>query len=205
MLKNISLKTAVAISLSLHLVAISPWSSILSGRKHAEDSQIEVTYILEDLLEDRIEEDIENIPQKYDLKEQETKQPEGKDETPQPKQEPSDTLISEEENRYLEEAEAERIEEYIAYYELIREKIKKFVKRYYRKHAEEGRVEVIFALRKAGSIESLEISQIRGAHPKYLEKIARKAVKSAAPFPPFPVSLKKDSLTFTISIIFKRG
>jgi TonB family protein len=204
MFKNMPFRAALAISVSLHLVILSPWSVLRFEKNNDKQNQVEVTYILEEIQREEIEAAIENLPQKYDLEKKELrKSPKGAREAAR------DARLSEpaeKEDRYVKEEEIKELEEYIAYYELIRQKIKKYVNRHYKKRrAEGGRVDVIFALNKRGRMTNLEIAGIKGRDRAYLGGIAQKSVKSASPFPPFPAALKKDTLTFTISIIFKKG
>lgn len=202
MFKNITLRSALAISLSLHLLVSSPWNALRFGKIEDKEDQIEVTYILEELSKEAIEKQIENLPQKYGIEKKELQKSQKVKLSAAKIRE--EAHISEKEEQYLEDEKASQIEEYITYYELIREKIKKRVTRYYRKRGEEGSVDVIFALTREGRIKSLEIAEVKGRNRAYLEKIARKSIKSASPFPPFPKALHKNELTFTISIIFKK-
>ena len=119
----------------------------------------------------------------------------------EPGLEKTDAVPSEE--QYLEEKELEELEEYIQYYELIRERIKKYVSRNYNAFKEEGGVGVVFSLYRSGALKDVQIDKTKSAENQALTRAALKSVRDAAPFPAFPESLKKDELTFNISIIFQ--
>lgn len=189
MLKGITLKTALAVSVSIHLLALSPWNALRFPGPVEEEDQIEVTYILEEVSEEAFEEEIKTLPQKYDLEEKAIEEPREREE-----EEPAE--------EYLEEEELEKLEEYISYYELVREKIKQYVTRYYRDRQKKGSVVIAFKAAKTGRLLAVSINE--SSQSPYLDRLALRAVKSSAPFPPFPEALRKDELTFTISIIFKK-
>ncbi|MCQ9207504.1 MAG: energy transducer TonB [Omnitrophica bacterium] len=161
-----------------------------------------MTYILKEIEKEKIEKVIENLPRKYELEKKEIK--ESKKRTLAAKNPEPEAKIVEKKDEYLEEKKVRELEEYIAYYELIRQKIKGRVTALYKRPGKEGRVGVAFLLNRRGAVKKLEINDIRGSDKKYLEKIARQAVKSASPFPPFPEELQKPELTFTVAIIFTR-
>lgn len=195
------IRTALAISFSLHLLLLSPWNALHFSRIEDREDQIEVTYILNELDKEEIDEIIENIPENYGLEKEELTESPG-EKPPAPSETPQDAPV--EKNQYVEEEDVKELEGYIAYYELIRQKIKGRVTALYKRAGEEGRVGVAFILNRRGVIKKFEIDDIRGSDKRYLEKIARQAVKSAAPFPPFPDELQKPELTFTVAIIFTR-
>jgi len=166
-----------------------------------ENREIEVTYLMPE--EELAEKIIQNLPQEYDLKDKELQQAARREEVmlPEPIVE-EDALLTEE--QYLEEKELAKLEEYIQYYELIREKIKKTVARNYTLFREEGMVEVAFTLDKRGRLKNLIIDKLKSASSASLHKTALKSIERAAPFPAFPPLLKRDDLTFAIAIIFKK-
>ena len=183
MLKNVTLKTALLVSLSVHLLFLSPWGALHFSQPADEDVQIEVTYILNELDKEEIEDALENIPENYDIEEKEL-------------EEIREAPIQE--DVYIEKEKVEELEGYIAYYELIREKIKRQVAKYYTTRTRQGRVDVLFKLDKTGALT--ELSAEEGA----LGEIAFKSVRSASPFPPFPDALKKNELAFSVSVIFSK-
>ena len=201
MFRNISLKTALAVSLSMHLVILTPWSYLNFDNAEQDNAQIEVTYILNELEKEELDEIVENLPRKYDLEKKELAESPGK-EPPAPSEKPQEAPVKE--DQYVEEERARELEGYIAYYELIREKIKKRVAKHYKRPNRRGRVDVLFKLDKTGALKELRIAGGEIAEGDTLARIALKSVRAAAPFPPFPDALKKDELTFSVFVIFKK-
>jgi len=201
MLKDIPFRAAFAISVSAHLLAVSAGGFFHGKPPLEENREIEVTYLVPE--EELAEEIIQDLPREYDLKDKELQQARRREEAklPEPQAE-SDSVLSEE--QYLEEKELEKLEEYIQYYELIREKIKKTVARDYTRFREEGMVEVAFTLDKRGRLKNLIIDKLKSASSASLRKTALHSIERAAPFPAFPPLLKREDLTFAIAIIFKR-
>ena len=200
--KNITFRAALVISCSIHLLFLSPWGALRFHRPKQEEPQIEVTYIVQEIDKEKIEKVIENLPRKYELEKKEIK--ESEKQAPASLNPEPEAKIAEKKDEYMEEKKVRELEEYIAYYELIRQKIKGRVTALYKRPGEEGRVGVAFILDRRGAIKKFEIEDISGSDKRYLEKIASQAVRSAAPFPPFPEELRKPELTFTVAIIFTR-
>ena len=67
-------------------------------------------------------------------------------------------------------------------------------------HEIEGKVVVVFSLKKDGQLEGLKIEKSSGY--SLLDKAAIKAIKKAAPFPAFPPGLNKEIITLRIPIYF---
>lgn len=195
-------RIAFALSLSTHLLAASAGGFFHGKPPLEENREIEVTYLMPE--EEPAEEIIQNLPREYDLKDKELQQAVRREEV-----KPSEPLMEENSllsaEQYLEEKELELLEEYIQYYELIREKIKKTVARNYTRFREEGMVEVAFTLDKRGHLKNLIIDKLKSASSASLHKTALRGIERAAPFPAFPPLLKRDDLTFAIAIIFKKN
>ena len=95
-------------------------------------------------------------------------------------------------------------EEYIQYYELIREKIRKEAERN-SKFSIIGTTEVSFVVRKDGSLKSIAIMNSANRYQDKVEEAASNSVKQASPFPPFPEALKIEELSFQVAIVFKKN
>ncbi|MBN1354317.1 MAG: energy transducer TonB [Candidatus Omnitrophica bacterium] len=207
MFKELSLKATFAISLSIHFLAFSPWGLFhFHPFKQNAEKKIEVYYVLEERLKKSTNETARNIPQEYNLERKKLQQK--KNEAPAKSEKPvtsnktpEKTLPEEKKQPYV---EVENLKEYISYYELLREKIKAAAPIHYTRLSEQGSVNAIFVLHRNGNIKELRIDETESAQSGYLREIAVKSIKSAAPFPPFPEALKKDELTFSIAIIFKK-
>lgn len=205
MFKEISLKTAVFVSLSLHLFAFSSGSLFHPGKSEPENKEIEVTYIVEEASKKKVEKAIRRLPQKYDLEKKPIQEPQKKKaETVTPKKIVPIETAKKQIFPKEEEESVKQLEEYIAYYDLIRERIKVYVTSYYRKFAEEGSVEVIFLLDNYGRLKKYHANEINSSQSNYLKTIALRSVKAAAPFPPFPKILNRKELSFSITIIFQK-
>lgn len=203
MLKDIYFRTALAISFSAHLLLFSSGGLFhifnINNIDKNPNKEIEVTYIIQKP-EERV---MQNLPQKYDIPERKTEVPLRKEVNVAKKQtlpiseEPAAESISE-------ISDIEHLEEYISYYQLIREKVKKRVKSNYTKSSEEGIAYLVFSLMGNGDLKNLEIDDSRSSKSEYLRKTALKSLKEASPFPPFPRSIKKREITFSIAVIFKK-
>jgi len=91
-------------------------------------------------------------------------------------------------------------EDYINYYQLIREKIRQRLKRNYTNYYDEGDVAVAFVLNSDGSLASAEASPADTA----LAGIAERSVREAAPFPAFPKALTSSKTPFDLVISFRK-
>jgi|GEM_PF-1946188 len=196
-------RTALIISVSIHALAISA-GGFFSERPPAEkEREIEVAYLIPEIPEDEINEKIiENLPKEYDLEEKAPQQ--GKPE----KKIAEEGLVKAEgelvQEQYIEEKELERLEEYIQYYELIREKIKKLIARNYIASRKEGAVEVAFTLDKRGILKNLAVDEPNSAGCAALRETALKSIRQCSPFPPPPETLGKKDIVFSLAIIFKK-
>ena len=98
------------------------------------------------------------------------------------------------------EAAIKSSEDYINYYQLIREKIRQALKRNYTNYYDEGDVAVTFVLNSDGSLASAEASPAGTA----LTGIAQRSVREAAPFPAFPKALTSSKTPFDLVISFRK-
>ncbi len=65
----------------------------------------------------------------------------------------------------------------------------------------EGETKIRFVLKRDGTLVSSEIAEESGY--KSLDSAALQSVKSAAPFPPFPVAQKGDEISVVVPIVFE--
>lgn len=100
-------------------------------------------------------------------------------------------------------SETAKSPEYKSYYQLIREKIRRFS--YYNYHKlEEGEVLVSFILDPQGGVIDAAIDAKKSSPSPYLRETALKSVKEASPYPAFPEKLKKNkTLSFNVVISFE--
>ena len=204
MFKNITFRIAFTVSLSAHLLAMSAGGFFHKNPLKDTPEMIEVTYIIPETPKSKLEEKIiENLPKVYDLRKKELQ----KTEKPVKKEDISDALKfsdAPKKEEFLNEKDLKNLEEYIQYYELIRERIKNEVTRNHRNLSGEGRVDTLFTLTQKGELKNISIKEGSSTHSSALRKAALKSIGDASPFPAFPATLKKDTLTFNIAIIFQK-
>ena len=203
MLSSTAFRIALAISVSLHIFAISAGGLFRGKPPIEEEREIEVAYLIPEAPEDAVSEEIiENLPQEYDLQDKELRQSERENKVAEDGSVKTEGELAEE--QYLGEKELEKLEEYIQYYELIREKIKKLVARNYTSSREEGAVEVAFTLDKRGALKNISIDEANSARCEALRETALKSIRQCSPFPPPPEALGKRDIVFSLAIIFKK-
>ena len=196
-------RIAFLLSLSIHLFALSAGHIFHKPAEHKKP-EIEVTYIISEASKYKVSEKfIDELPKKYDLKKKETKS------ASQKKATPKDSGITkadvrDKDERYVEEKELRQLEDYIQYYELIRQEIKQKIDKNYTARGKEGRVEIVFTLNRFGVLRNIDVDEENITENLYLRSVALKSVKVAAPFPAFPSSLGRKELTFSIAIIFRK-
>ena len=93
--------------------------------------------------------------------------------------------------------------EYKSYYQVIREKIRKYAYYYYRK-LQRGEVTLSFSLSSSGELIEASVNKQKSSKDDYLCDIALRSVTEASPYPPFPAKMKNSSRqTFNIIISFE--
>lgn len=93
--------------------------------------------------------------------------------------------------------------EYKSYYQVIREKIRRFAYYNYRK-LQEGEVFLTFSLTSQGELADVAVNEQKSSKDDYLRNIALNSIKEAAPFGDFPEKLKKNQkLSFNVIISFE--
>lgn len=99
--------------------------------------------------------------------------------------------------------ESYKTPEYKSYYQIIREKIRKYAYYYY-KEIQEGEVFLTFSINSGGELIEAAVNQKKSTSDEYLKAIALKSVKEASPYPKFPEKLKnKNKLSFNVIISFE--
>lgn len=102
------------------------------------------------------------------------------------------------------QAKLRSTEDYINYYQLIREKIRQEVKRRYRRSDEQGEVYLNFILASDGRLTACEADPSLSKAGRSLIDMAVASLRSAAPFPPFPKALNVPRVAFSVTIVFKK-
>jgi len=102
------------------------------------------------------------------------------------------------------EAEVRKTEDYINYYQLIREKIRRRLKQRYADRTREGDVTIVFTLDSGGRLLKADIDEASSGADGVLKDMARNSVIDAAPFPAFPKGVDLPRMSFSITISFRR-
>jgi len=199
---HITLKAALFVSLSLHVLALASLRGFHFADRMDSPPQIEVTYIMEEATSR--EELLRVVPKNYDLPKKEIKIQKRIDSTPKEVLRKETTLKNQlNPLRDIDDIAAENLEDYISYYKLIRERIKERVTHLYKRAANQGAINVVFRINHRGMLTKMTIDRMASKGGPDIEKLAIQSIKTASPFPSFPKSLKKKELTFSIAIIFK--
>lgn len=102
------------------------------------------------------------------------------------------------------EAHIKSTKDYINYYQLIREKIRKRLKSNYRSYFKEGEVALIFSLTSEGKLISASINKSISTDDSTLQDIALASLKEASPFTSFPDAISVPQMSFELTVTFKR-
>ncbi len=104
----------------------------------------------------------------------------------------------------VKQARIKSTKDYISYYQLIREKIRRSLKSRYRSYYGEGDVGLIFTLSSNGTLISSTVDPSVSTHESALVNAAIQSLKDAAPFARFPKALTLPRMSFTVTVSFKR-
>ncbi len=101
------------------------------------------------------------------------------------------------------QAEVKSTQDYINYFQLIRDMIRQRLKTNYRNLYKEGDVNLNFILYSTGSLASVKIDS--GSTPdSTLVDIATRSIKEVSPFPAFPKAINLPSMSFDLKVSFKK-
>jgi len=102
------------------------------------------------------------------------------------------------------QAEIRSTKDYINYYQLIREKIRRKLKTNYTDKSKEGMVTLAFTLSSDGALKKAEVVKAASVDDLFLQKIAVSSVEEASPFKAFPKALSQPEMQFNLTVEFKR-
>jgi TonB family protein len=91
---------------------------------------------------------------------------------------------------------------YIAYSQIIREKIKRALYQNYNS-MEIGEVYLAFILSRDGYIKEVRLIEEKSSSSAYLRETALRSIRDASPFPDFPKKLDYDQLSFNVIVSFE--
>jgi protein TonB len=102
-------------------------------------------------------------------------------------------------------AEIGRRVEYLNYYQIVREEIRRCAYRNYSRGFAEGEAYISFTLLSNGQLKEAKIIDEKSTHIPFLKEIALKSIRDASPFPPFPKDINSAQLSFNVIISFEMG
>ncbi|MFH1594205.1 MAG: TonB C-terminal domain-containing protein [Candidatus Omnitrophota bacterium] len=205
MFKNARLGAALTISISIHFLALSSWdifdfSNFMSKRD--AKPEIEITYFVKKIADEKV---ASSLPKKYDVEE---KMMTAKRQVIAPKEKAPEAAKPEKRevpvNEDLQNIDSDKLEDYISYYKLLRERIKKKVSSFYADSSIQGVAYVVFRLNRYGILTKVDVDELKSSEIEYLKETALKSVRAASPLPPFPDTINKEELIFSLAIIFKK-
>lgn len=95
--------------------------------------------------------------------------------------------------------------EYLNYYQIVREEIRRCAYRNYSRGFAEGEVYISFVLFPNGQLKEAKIIDEKSIRVPFLKEIALKSIRDASPFPPFPKDISSSQLSFNVIISFEMG
>lgn len=102
------------------------------------------------------------------------------------------------------ESQIKSTRDYINYYQLIREKIRRALKNNYKDYSNEGEVYFVFTLNSEGGLVKYEIDSAKSTNDRTLRDIAILSLQEAAPFQAFPKGLSVPAMSFNLAVSFKK-
>jgi hypothetical protein len=94
-------------------------------------------------------------------------------------------------------------DEYIGYYQAIREKIMQGLKNLYNYHYRNGDVYLLFTIKSDGTLTGFDIDRQRSAKDRTLIDIVVTSLKRSSPFHPIPKEMALPEISFNVIISFK--
>ncbi|MBN1871227.1 MAG: hypothetical protein JW800_01495 [Candidatus Omnitrophica bacterium] len=104
----------------------------------------------------------------------------------------------------IKQAAVKSTKDYISYYQLIREKVRRGMKDSYRSYYGEGDVALVFVLASDGSLISSSVDGAASTPDQTLIDIAMQSLRQSVPFKPFPKALTLPQMSFTLTVSFKK-
>jgi hypothetical protein len=93
--------------------------------------------------------------------------------------------------------------DYVNYYDVVREKIRKNAFKYYNRR-DTGRVKIIFTISNTGELLDCSVVSMGEKATSYLKDLVLKSIEQSRPFPAFPEGLKDYKyLKLNITVYFK--
>jgi periplasmic protein TonB len=201
-----SIKIALVISLVIHAFVIAPFSrAALLNQPQPPKDQVTVDYFV--LKEPEVKRAA--MPQmkraetaRLDVAKNVDIKPAPTTKSSAPAQRKSASDRAEESART--ETRIKNTKDYINYYQLIREQIRRRLKDNYKSYHGDGDVMLTFILNSNGSVSSVVIDPSASTDNKALQNIAVSSINEASPYPGFPKTLNLARMSFSLQISFKK-
>jgi TonB family protein len=103
------------------------------------------------------------------------------------------------------QAKVKSTKDYINYYQLLREKIRRRLKANYSDDLLEGEVVLNFTLDARGALLSCSADRANSVKDETLVRVAEKSLRDASPFSPFPKGLDIPRMSFSVAVSFKKN
>ena len=186
------LKSALAISTFLHLLLFAPYFHNVKFPLSPEDKRysLELDYV-------RTRDYLARVPPAPARPvEKEMVSVESDKVVPAPQ--PAKTAI------LSEEETPSHKKDYVSYYQIVRDQIRRKLNENYTGESEEGDIYLDFTIDEGGDLVGFEIDRARSTPSPALERIAEISLKESSPFPPPPEGIKKSRIPFNVTVSFKK-
>jgi TonB family protein len=202
---NATFRNALLISFSVHLIVLAglPRIDILSKEERRKSMVVDYVVLKEEIesfVREGIKKEALETPRAM-LREPVLLPVPAQDENANKKKDNAKEVSLEQARR---EKTLKSTSDYISYYQLIREEVRRRLKANYRGYSSEGEVCLIFTLSSEGALLNCGIEHDKSSGDKVLQEIALRSLKEAAPFAPFPKGLTIGRMSFNLVVSFKR-
>jgi hypothetical protein len=217
---ELTFRNAIIISLAIHLVILNPFRGPHLFRQRDKQKTLVVNYVIlkevkKILAEKRpVEVNISPETQRVEIKkeadvkmETQARPDKAKEAPPAPGARPEEGKGRTKEalkEAVKKETRIKSTKEYVSYYSLIREKIRRRLKENYTGYAKEGDVHLTFTLSSDGTLLTRGVETARSTDDKALVDIALQSLRESSPFARFPKALTVPRMSFSVLISFRK-
>lgn len=212
---DITFRNAAIISAALHLLILTPFRGFDMLKIRDRQKTLVVNYVILKELEKRPVEVMVSpeskrveIKKEVDVKKETQAKPDkAKDAPPAPKTRPEEKKAQQKDalkETAKKEARIKSTKEYVSYYSLIREKIRRRLKENYTSRTKEGDVFLSFTLSSDGTLLTQGVEAARSTADRELIEIALQSLKESSPFARFPRALTVPRMSFSVLISFRK-
>ncbi|GEM_PF-6712183 len=94
-------------------------------------------------------------------------------------------------------------EDYAAYSQMVRDRIKQKLESHYKHYRKNGDISLFFVIGPDGKLVRTDIDLQNSTNDKKLLDIAIASLEASSPFPPIPQRLSSEELPFSVTISFQ--